>query len=197
MKPARPEKFCVRLVVLFLLSVAWASSAADFNVTTPGGQFAFNINGVDSPTLTLIRGRTYTFAVSTTPGFHPFRINSSGASPNNISSGTITYTVPASAVNYTYDCGVHGASMAGTIITVPPPTPPIPRIVSYSFGANIVLRSTPATNTFAVIPEYKTDLNSTNWFALTVQSNRFAGGTNETFCGRPPGTNVFIRLRVQ
>jgi hypothetical protein len=190
----------VRFICLFFLCGTLASSAADFNVTTPGAQFAFNINGQNSPTLTLVRGRTYTFSVSTTAGFHPFRINNAGASPNNITSGTITYVVPTDAVNHTYDCGFHGASMAGSIVVVdppPPPTPPVPRIVSYSLGANIVLRSTPATNTFTVFPEFKTNLNETNWFALTVQSNRFLNGTNETFCGRPPGNNVFIRLRVQ
>jgi hypothetical protein len=87
--------------------------------------------------------------------------------------------------------------MAGPIVTVAPPTPPVPRITSYEFGASIVLRSSPATNTFAIIPEFKTNLNSSNWVALTVLSNRFANGTNETFCGRPPGSNVFIRVRAQ
>jgi hypothetical protein len=48
---------------------AWAMSGADFTVTTPNAQFSFQINGVNSPTLTLVRGRTYTFEISTTPGF--------------------------------------------------------------------------------------------------------------------------------
>ena len=33
-------------------------------------------------------------------------------------------------------------------------------------------------------------------FALTVQTNRFLGGTNETICGRPPDSNVFIRVKA-
>ena len=169
--------------------------AADFTVTTPNGQFAFQINGVNSPTLTLTRGRTYSFAVSTS-SFHPFRINVPGAPAPTIS-GTLNLTVPTNAVNYTYDCQIHGVSMQGTILTIDPPSPPVPRIVSYSFGDDIVLRSAPATNTFSIIPEFKTNLNNTNWVALTVLSNRFASGTNETFCGRPPGTNLFIRVRVQ
>ena len=49
----------------------------------------------------------------------------------------------------------------------------------------------------APFPEFSTNLTSTNWFAITVQSNNFVNGTNETFCGRPPGTNVFIRVRNQ
>src|SRR6266542_6493780 len=91
-----------------------AALGADFTVTTPGGQFAFNINGANSPSLTLVRGRTYTFAVATSSN-HPFRVNSAGVINNNLTSGTLTYTVPGTGANFTYDCVVHGASMRGTI----------------------------------------------------------------------------------
>ena len=181
----------------------WTASAADFSVSTPGNQFSFAFNDSqgrslgNSPTLVLVRGRTYTFAVNTTCNFHPFRVQSpAGVVNNNICNGTLTYTVPTNAANYFYDCTIHGALMRGEITTIAPPTPPVPRIVDYSFGSSIVLRSAPGTNTFTIIPEFKTNLNNTNWVALTVQSNRFLNGTNETFCGRPPGSNVFIRVRV-
>jgi hypothetical protein len=176
--------------------------AADFSVTTPNNQFAFRFTDSlgqslgDSPTLVLVRGRTYTFAVNTTCNFHPLRVQSAGVVNNNICNGTLTYTVPTNAANYFYDCTIHGQSMRGEITTIAPPTPPVPSIVNFSFGNSIVLRSAPGTNTFAIVPEYKTNLNNTNWVALTVQSNRFVNGTNETFCGRPPGDNVFIRVRV-
>ena len=183
------------------------SWAADFNVTTPGGQFAFNINSVNGPTITLVRGRLYEFNINTTPSFHPFQLMgagvplgpSFGVTNNNITAGSIFFRVPTNAVNYSYRCGFHTGttSLQGTIQTTEPPTPPVPRIVSYSFGTNIVLRSTPATNTFTIIPEFKTNLNNSNWFALTVQTNRFLNGTNETICGVPSGSNVFIRVRVQ
>jgi hypothetical protein len=186
-------RFCAALFALTSIT----ATAADFTVRTPNNQFAFAINGTNSATLTLVRGQTYTFDVSTTTDFHPFRINSAGATPNSITSGTITYTVPTAAANYTYNCGVHGTSMQGTILTVPPPTPPVPNIVSSSFGNQIILRTSPATNTFIVVPEYRTNLNHTNWVQLTVLSNRFVNGTNETFCGRPPATNLFIRVKVQ
>lgn len=174
------------------------AAAADFTVTTPNGQFAFNINGADSPTLTLVRGQTYTFEVDTTPGLHPFRINSPGVGNNNISTGTMTFTVPLDAADYIYDCTLHGLSMQGTILTVEAPLPPPPtvRILSLSISSNIVLTST-GTNTWSVIPEFSTNLSTTTWFALTVQTNRFANGTNETFCGRPPGDAVFIRIKAQ
>ncbi len=117
---------------------------------------------------------------------------------NNISTGVIAYTVATNApatLNPGYRCSVHGFS--GIIQTIAPSTPHTPKIVGCQFGSdNLVLRST-GTDSFTVTPEFKTNLNNTNWFALIVQSNRFAGGTNETFCGRPPGTNVFIRLKVQ
>ena len=174
------------------LLLATHAAAADFTVRTPG--FAFTINGVNSPTLTLVRGRTYTFDVDTICGFHPFRVNSPGVDTSSLCFGLLTYVVPTNAANYYYDCTVHGQSLRGEILTVEGSSLPLVRIVSYQFNSNIVLRST-GTNNLAIFPEYKTNLNQTNWFALTVQTNRFLNGTNETVCGRPPGSNVFIRLR--
>jgi hypothetical protein len=180
-----------------LLLCGWSVSAADFTVTTPGGQFAFRINGVNSPTLTLVRGQTYTFEVATTPGFHPFRIRGTGVVNNNISSGTLTFNVPTAAANYTYDCGVHGTSMQGQILTVDPPTPPTVNILSLAMeGDELRLRST-GTNTWSVQPEYRTNVSSGNWFALTVRTNRYLNGTNDTICGRPEALNVFIRVRSE
>ena len=167
--------------------------SADFTVRTPGDQFAFQINGENSPTLTLVRGLTYTFDVQTSAGFHPFHIESPGVDVNNISSGTITYAVPTAAANYFYDCVVHFGLMRGQIITIPPP---VFRILSVNVTSNIVLTST-GTNLWTVSPEFSTNLLTTNWHALTVQTNRFQNGTNEVICGRPTGSNVFIRLRAQ
>jgi hypothetical protein len=175
-------------LLCLLLGLQWASGA-DFAVTSPGFFFSFNGTG-NNPMLTVVRGETYTFAV-TTASFHPFKINSTGTSANNISSGTITWTVPLAASNYTYQCGVHG--FGNSIITVPPPTV---RITDFAVGNKLTLRSTGASN-YSVLPEYKTNLSTTNWFALTVQTNRFANGTNETICGRPPDSNVFIRIKAQ
>src|SRR5439155_14616420 len=112
------------LAALGLLLAASSLFAADFTVRTPNAQFAFQINGTNSPNLTLVRGKTYTFAVSTTVGFHPFHIASPAVDANDISTGTITYTVPTNAANYFYNCTVHGDSMRGEIFTVAPPPPP-------------------------------------------------------------------------
>src|SRR6266487_1282449 len=180
------------VIGLFLL--AHSVLAADFTVTSPG--FFYSINGNQpNPTLTLVRGRTYTFAVNSS-SIHPFEILSPGVLNNNISQGTITYTVPTVASNYTYICSIHFFS--GQILTVAPPPPPAPMIpiLSLPVSNKVVLRST-GTNGWGVSPEFSTNLTMTNWFALSVLSNRFQNGINETFCGRPPGTNVFLRIRSQ
>lgn len=78
------------------------------------------------------------------------------------------------------------------------PTPPTVNIIGLTVGPNITLTtSQTTTNGFSFIPEASTNLATTNWFALTVQSNRFNNGVNEIFCGKPPGTNVFFRIRIQ
>jgi len=181
---------CWHPVLLWVAGVQ-GIAAADFSVTSPG--YSYTINGVaNTPVLTLVRGETYTFAIATASN-HPFRIVSPAGTTtgNNISSGTITFRVPTNAVNYRYDCSVHG--FGNNIVTIPPTSI---QIVRTTVGTNLVLRST-GTNNWTLRPQFSTNLNSTNWFALTVQSNRFVNGTNETFCGRPPGTNVFIRIRAE
>ncbi len=185
----------------YLLGLTWlglvaAGHAADFNVTTPNSQFAFLINGANNnPTLTLVRGQTYTFAV-TNASFHPFNIlGSTGVVNNNIATGIITYTVPLAAANYSYECSIHHFS--GTILTVAPPVPPKPVIFKLTVSTNLNLKFT-GSNTFSYFPEFNTNLAATNWFALTVtKTNAAPNGTNDVICGKPPGNNVFIRVRAQ
>jgi hypothetical protein len=180
------------VVGLFLL--ARTVLAADFTVTSPGFFYAINGNQ-PNPTLTLVRGRTYTFAVNSS-SIHPFEILSPGVQNNNIAQGTITYTVPTVASNYTYVCSIHGFGAQILTVAASPPPPPTIRILSLTVSNNIVLRST-GTNGWGVNPEFSTNLITTNWFALSVLSNSFLNGINETICGRPPGTNVFFRIRSQ
>ena len=194
----------------FLFTCCWLPSllislggvqAADFNVTSPD---VYSINGVGgNPTITLVRGQTYTFSVNTAcgPFGHPFEIVAPGVTVNNnICAGTITYTVATNApatISPGYVCSVH--FFYGDIITVDPPAPPPPptvKILGMVVSSNLVVTST-GTNTWTVNPEFSTNLFSTNWYSLTVQSNRFFNGTNETYCGKPPGDNVFIRVRSE
>ena len=193
--------FALLAGVCFALTTV--GSAADFNVTSPS---VFAINGTNgNPTITLLRGRTYTFSLNTTPGFHPFAIGTSvfGPAPTGVSgangqsSGTITFAVPVNAVNCLYYCTVHGATLSGSIVMVDPPPPPTIRIVGLRLDTNLTLTSTLAsTNGLTMVPEFNTNLASGNWFALTVQTNRFANGTNEAICGRPPGDAALIRVRA-
>jgi hypothetical protein len=190
------------LCVAIWLALAAAGNAADFNVTSPS---VFTINGTGgNPSITLVRGRTYTFSLATTPGFHPFAIGTSvfGPAPagvsgdNGESSGTITFAVPLNAVNCVYYCTIHGFS--GSIVMIDPPAPPTITIVGLQVSTNLTLTSTLAsTNGLTIIPEFNTNLASGNWFALTVQTNRFANGTNEAICGRPPSEAALIRIRAQ
>ena len=175
--------------------VSQAVFAADFTVTSPGFFYAINTNQ-PNPTLTLVRGQTYTFAINTSFD-HPFLINSPGVLNNNITQGTITYTVPTVASNYNYFCSIHGfGARILTVAAAATPPPPTIQILSLAVSNNVVLRST-GTNGWSVNPEYSTNLTATNWFALSVLSNSFQNGVNETICGRPPGTNVFFRIRSQ
>ena len=191
----RAQRLCrTATVVITSLLFSRAVFAADFTVTDPG--FFYSINGNQpNPSLTLVRGRTYTFAVNAS-SIHPFFINSPGVQNNNVSQGTITYTVPTVASNYNYFCSIHG--FGAQIFTVAPPAPPPPtiRILSLAVSNYVVLRST-GTNGWSVNPEYSTNLTTTNWFALSVLSNSFLNGVNETICGRPSGSNVFLRIRSQ
>jgi len=204
--PSLSRETGLKLAVLAVACLfSGLAQAADFSVTTPG--FAFKINDTDgNPTITLQRGRTYTFALNTAVNFHPFAIGTSvfGPAPtgvsgnNNSSSGTITFAVPADAADCLYYCGVHGGLLSGSIVMVDPPAPPTIKIVDLNVGANLTVTSTLAsTNGLTITPEFSTDLGTTNWFALTVQTNKFLNGTNEVICGRPPGNAVFIRIRAE
>jgi hypothetical protein len=202
-KPCRRTLGSATFLLLTWLSCAFGR-AADFSVTSPGSFYSFNGSG-QNPTITLIRGRTYTFALSTA-GSHPFRIatSASNGAPapagvtgnNNSSSGTITFAVPINAPNCSYYCTVH--FFGGTIQMIDPPTPPVVNLLSLTVSSNLVLKTAQVTtNGFTFIPEATTNLTETNWFALTVNSNRFANGTNEIFCGKPDATNAFFRIRIQ
>lgn len=187
------RNFSLVMIASFLGSLP--AFGANFNVTSPGFFYTINTNQ-PNPTLTLVRGQTYTFAVNA-DAIHPFFIRSQGVQNNNISQGTITYTVPNVASNYTYICSIHG--FGGQILTVSaqqPPAAPTIQILSLSVSNNLILRST-GTNGWSVNPEFSTNLTLSNWFALSVLSNSFLNGINETICGRPPGSNVFLRIRSQ
>lgn len=111
------------VALLLLLTKVGVAHAADFTVSS-SGQGAYVINGQSNPTLTLTRGRTYTFNVVATG--HPFWIKTvqetgtgssfdAGVTNNGASPGTITFSVPANAPTpLYYQCQFHDP-MTGTL----------------------------------------------------------------------------------
>jgi hypothetical protein len=122
------------------VGLAWAllsavgqgqAAAADFTVTAPD-MTQYLINGASNPTLTLTRGKTYSFDVES-PG-HPFFIKTAavtgtgstfdtGVTGNGTSVGPLTFAVPTSAPNTLfYNCQFH-TPMTGTINIISAPVP--------------------------------------------------------------------------
>jgi hypothetical protein len=118
-------RFAVLGIALFAAAVARAAGP-DFTVTTAGTSgYLFSFAGSQlNPSITLLRGHTYTFSVSASG--HPFwiktaRVDGTGSSfdtgvtNNGLSDGTLTFTVPTSAPNpLFYVCQFH-TTMQGTI----------------------------------------------------------------------------------
>ena len=123
------------LAALTLTAVlASVAAAAPFTVVN-NGAVAYRIDGVDNPTLNLVRGTTYTFNV-TSPG-HPFYIKTAqitgtgsqyttGVTNNGTTSGAITWVVDNSAPALLYyNCSIHSGMTGEVHITnaVPGLTP--------------------------------------------------------------------------
>jgi hypothetical protein len=134
--------FTVALVVVAIFGVPGRAAAADFNVSVIN--FAYSINGQGSfPTITLTRGKSYTFVNADGSGFvHPFGIQTfptnqggalystgiSGDAP--LFDGTMTFNVPASAPSTLYyNCQNH-EFMFGQIdiISAPPAAASVPAV---------------------------------------------------------------------
>jgi hypothetical protein len=92
---------------------------ADYVVTSPGHFYSISGLTGENPVLQLTRGRTYKFQISVSP-IHPFAILDAppgSVTNNNITSGTVTFTVPMTAQNYRYRCSTH--AFGNVINTVP------------------------------------------------------------------------------
>jgi hypothetical protein len=121
-----PGELYFKNVTLLLTGTPPASQSKTYTVTNSGAS-DYLINGSNDPTLTLVRGSTYTFNVNATG--HPFWIKtaavtgtgsaySTGVTNNGTPSGTVTFVVPSDApATLYYICQFHG-SMVGTINVV-------------------------------------------------------------------------------
>ena len=218
--------FCVAAVALF--SSGTGRAQTNFGVTTPSSTFQYFINGVNntgkspgtiggpatnnSPPLTLAAGATYTLSVSVA-AFHPLGVVTtlppsvatySNASPQGITSGTVTLTIPATNYPSTlyYQCDTH--HFYGVITVVPPVQPPAPprnTIISIALTAtNITLKSNGTNTTYALVPQFNSNLVNGVWHDVSTNgfTNIFANGTNTTtiFSRLEPvcGSNVFLRI---
>ena len=207
-----PTHFKTFLAVgCFSLSFALICKAdAQTNFVTGGNFINYTINGLPNPGFTLQRGVTYVFQVNNL-FLHPFWIKTNsglgglgafttGVVNNGVTSGSVVFTVPASAPDsMLYQCGNH-SGMTGVLTIVTPATPPTVKIVHINISSFITVKST-GTNGWSAFPEFNCGLSSTNWSVVNPFTNSFNSGTNtttfprlEAICG---STNVLIRIRNQ
>jgi hypothetical protein len=137
----------VAFVVVSIFCMTGRASAADFAVTT-AGMSAFVINGQSNPGLTLTRGHTYTFALNASG--HPFWIKTAqetgtdstfdtGVTNNGISSGTLTFAVPANAPSRLYyQCQFH-ETMTGVLTIVSASVPATTNATRGLLGVGLAL----------------------------------------------------------
>ena len=185
--------------------------AEEHTITTPGGSFAFSVDGspADNPTIELIAGVTNVLIIDTA-SFHPVVITStidtsdhfSGADPQFVNNQPITVTTPTDGFPTTlyYMCGFHG--FYGEIhFTIPSaPAPPPNTILEVRVGTNVVMTSTGTNTTWLFIPEFSSNLVSGAWSPVPSYTNTFANGTNTTVFPRLDpicGANVFLRIRQE
>jgi hypothetical protein len=205
---------CCRLLlaVPFLIQVSANSARGqtnlpDFNVTVRGtgyGNFEYVINGrAGTPRLDIFRGKTYVFAIDTS-SMHPFQIETiagvpynDGLSTNNIYQGKITWVVSPSAPEFLrYRCSVH--SFYNFVYPYDPLPPAAFGIVSMTVTNNSTVLKSLGTNGWNAIPEFSSNLVSSNWVIVPNYTNTFANGTNVAIFNRLDlicGSNVFLRVR--
>ncbi|MEO7917418.1 MAG: hypothetical protein ABIR16_07210 [Dokdonella sp.] len=124
------------LALLIGSSLAYAGTP-NSNTVVNNGMSSWTVNGQTNPSLTLVRGQTYTFAMQSVSSVHPFNINTinTTGSANQYNNGvtnngatgtqTLTFVVPANAPDVLhYNCGNH-AAMNGSIAVVDAGDPPI------------------------------------------------------------------------
>jgi hypothetical protein len=193
------------------------NSPANYNVTTPGSEFEFVVNGQssgDSPGIgihdsldfSLNAGAKYIFSMNTA-SFHPVDICTapntttpySGASAQAVSTGTVTLTIPATGYPTTlyYICNLH--SFYGTITVKSPQPPPTANITGVSVSTNITLTFSGGTNTIGLTPQFSSNLVNGAWLPVPSYTNTFNtnGAPQTTSFGRLDavcGPDVYLRI---
>jgi hypothetical protein len=217
----------LKLVVFLGLSAAVSTgvvhAATNYVITSP--DYIYAVNGAaptntpgfftnNCPPLTLTAGNTYTFTMEAT-FLHPMVVGTnastglplpvsfsySNASPQEVFSGTITLTLPATNFpsKLYYQCNNHGFYGVITVVG-PSSTPPPNNILGVSVTTNIVLISSGTSTSFKLVPQFSSNLISGVWRPVPNFTNTFANGTNTTVFDRLDpicGPNVFLRISQQ
>ena len=204
----------MRLLSAFLCLASAGVCQAQYHtntITTPGGSFAFSVDGspANNPTIQLQAGVTNVLNIQTA-SFHPVVITTtpnvvnwySGASPQNTNSAPIDLVTPATGFPTTlyYMCFVHSFFGQINISAPASPVPPGNTILMIKVGTNIVMTSTGTNTTWKLIPQFSSNLANGIWAPVPTFTNTFANGTNTTVFNRLDpicGPNVFLRLRQQ
>jgi len=206
------KKLNTMAVALYLAAAALGHAEYHTNtITTPGGSFAFNVDGspANNPTIELIAGVTNILDIQTA-SFHPVVVCNtpgtfdwfSGADPQAVNAQPVTVTTPTSGfpTNLYYMCYFHGFYGEIHFTTPSGPVPPPNTILEIRVGTNVVMTSTGTNTTWFVVPEFTSNLVTGSWSPVPSYTNSFANGTNITVFDRLDpicGPNVFLRVRQQ
>jgi uncharacterized protein YbcV (DUF1398 family) len=193
-----------------------ASGGITYTITNSGAS-AYNINGADNPTLSVIRGHRYILNVNASG--HPFWIQtvsgayssgdvySGGVTSGGAEAGTIIWEVPFDAPdNLYYACQYH-SSMAGLIIVSDlGPTGVVAATypVTYDTGTQTVgidlSDYTPKTSTVSsktaaytlVLGDKASLITATGTFTITIPGATFSTGDKVDFMNIGTGTITFL-----
>ena len=191
----------LRGAMAIVLAVVLTGEAATntFTVVNSGAS-AYAINGNNNPTLSLVRGFTYSFQINA-PG-HPFWIKTvqgngtgdaytNGVSGNQTQIGTLVFAVPTNAPSpLFYNCELHQL-MTGQILIENPPSV---RITRFAITTNLVFTST-GTSSLNVRVNTTSNLITGTWSPASVLTNSYADGTNTTTISLPLESVVFFQVR--
>jgi len=181
------------------------------SITTPGGSYAFSVDGgeANNPTIELIAGVTNVLDIQT-DSIHPVVVTATpnifdwypDATPQPVSAEPIAVTTPTSGFPTTlyYMCYFHGFYGEIQLSAPASPAPPPNTILEVRVGTNVVMTSTGTSTTWFVVPEFSSNLVGGAWSTVPNYINQFANGTNTTTFDRLDpicGANVFLRIRQQ
>jgi len=190
------------------LTLCLSIRAATNHFTCGSSGFSdYIINGAPDPTLTLVRGFTYTFSINAFN--HPFYIKSfitdssfgaageytDGITGNGTQIGDVIFSVPSDAPDTLfYQCGNHPATMRGMLVIVDAPSV---IITEFSVGlSDVQIHSTGYdSDVLNLDVQTKTDLVSNEWVSASIQSNTHSNGTNTTTVSTPTNNSAFFQVQ--